>query len=188
MKNYSTMALVSLLVLILAGSAGVMALTPEHCGMGTEGYVPGRMEGMAKQDCGLGLTEEQMEKLHALKLEHQKKMIDLKAEMKKLELGMQEEMMKAPDRESMMKHVDKMMELKVRMKKARIKMIFDAKKIMPEDKWKILLRHHMGRDRHEMGRSMGCGGMVKGRHKKYGGHHETKRDHCNMKMKERYGK
>ncbi len=118
-------------------------------------------------------------------------MIDLKAELRKLELGMKEEMMKdSPGKNSMMKHVDKMMDLKGRMKKARVEMMFEARKIMPEDKWKMFIRHHMKRGMHGKGDRMGCCGDMgmKGRSGcgKHGKMNKMKggmKSHCDTEMK-----
>ena len=190
MKNYK-IVLVSLFVLVmLAGSAQLMARGAERRGMGAGYCDPGcTMHGMGKAGYGLDLTEEQMDKLHALKIEHEKKMIDLKAEMKKLELGMKEEMMKdSPSKNDMMKHVDKMMELKGKAKRAKLEMIFDAKKIMPDDKWKMFVRHHMMKEKYGRGERMGCcSGMGMKGHSGCGGRGEMRmkmmKKECEMEKK-----
>ncbi|MBD3179461.1 MAG: hypothetical protein GF417_07520 [Candidatus Latescibacteria bacterium] len=194
MKNYRIFVMALFVLVMMAVAAPVTALTPDDCSAGSAECSPGCHAGEKEHGsecgCDLDLNDEQKDKLHKLKIEYEKDMIDMKAELKKLELGMKEEMMKeSPDKNSMMKHVDRVFEIRGKMKKGWLDMVFDAKKIVPADKWKGFIRCQMMHRRHpweyararraRMMKDHGCGahtGMKKGCG-----------DHRGMEMKHRCG-
>jgi len=179
MRSFRISVSAFFVLLMVLGSAHLLADAHENCGSGHH---------MKGEECELDLTDKKKEKLHKLKIDHQKKMIDFSSKMKKLELGIKEEMLKdSPGKDAIMEHVDKMMDVKHNMKKARIEMIFDARKIMPEDKWKLFIRHHMKHGCHGKDERCEHGSRMKMGRKGRAGE-KGKDGHCGMGLKEGCGK
>ncbi|MDZ7861042.1 MAG: periplasmic heavy metal sensor [Candidatus Krumholzibacteriota bacterium] len=102
-----------------------------------------------------GLDSEHASALHKLKLENERELVDLKAEIKKIKLDMKAEMInETPEAEKLEKLAGKMASAKGELHKKRIRFLFEAKKVLPEKEWKLFLRKHI---RHGMGNNQMCG-------------------------------
>lgn len=92
---------------------------------------------------GLNLDEAQLEQLHELKYDLKMAAIDLKAELKKLRLQMKRELMKdEPSKKEVDRLVSEIGTIRTKMQKLRIDHLFEAKKILKPEQWKMFIKHH----------------------------------------------
>jgi len=98
----------------------------------------------------LELDEKTREVIANLKIEHRIKVIDLRAEIMKLRLQIKQEWMsEKPSQDKLNKLTQQIGDLRTEIQKSRIDFLFEAKKNLTDEQWKIFLRHHkhMGRDK-----------------------------------------
>lgn len=141
-----------------------------HPGMGQRGCDGGAGEkGMfnpMKCRKELDLTDDQMEKMKAINFEHQNKMIDIKADLKKAQLAKRHEMHSdSPDKNKMLSIVKEISDIKAKMAEVQVNHRFDMRDLLTQeqiDKFKAC--------RKDCHKDSGCFGHDKGTWNKSGGH------------------
>jgi len=128
-----------------------------------QGGMMGKMRGgMGPMMMGLELTDDQEAKLAEMRVKNQIEMVDLKAQIKKLNLKIKQELMKDnPSKKEILALVDKINSIKARMAEKRVEHLFAMKGILTPEQWhKVALRfpafHRGGMGRKCAG---GCRGM-----------------------------
>jgi Spy/CpxP family protein refolding chaperone len=113
---------------------------------------PGRMIAMADK---LSLTDQQVEQLRNLKIQYQKEMIRLRADLQLARLELKEVMMKARlDEKAALAMQDRISNIKSSIDRKRLEHMIAARKILTEEqqaKWKKMRREDGPRGRHQRG-------------------------------------
>ena len=151
-----TIAVIAVVALMLFSS---MLLAQEHKEI--------KMHKEYKRTC-LDLDDAQKAKLHELKYQLQVAVIDLKADLQKLELEIKHEMMKdEPSKKAVDKLVTDIFATKAKMKKLHIDLAFKAKEFLKPEQWKKFIKQHMQKGHGGKGccGSGGHGGMLQKRMK-----------------------
>lgn len=151
---------------------------------------------LAKRPCwsmmdnlkGIELTDEQRTKLEAKQSDHQKKIIQLRADLSVARLEKQE-MMKDRNfkKEKVEKQIKKMMAVKTDMQMARLDALADLRTILTDEQWDVF-RNNMGKRGHGFGNEDGFGrgpgkqghqrGGYKGKHGRGDGYSGYNRANC----------
>jgi hypothetical protein len=90
------------------------------------------------------LDDEQIEKLHMLKLEHRIGNIELKAEAQKLRLELTQELLQDdPDKKRLGMLIEQIGTVKEKIQKNRIDHLLRVKTVLSDDQWKRFIRRRM---------------------------------------------
>ncbi|OGC93475.1 MAG: hypothetical protein A2W25_05675 [candidate division Zixibacteria bacterium RBG_16_53_22] len=113
---------------------------------------PGKMIAVAEK---LGLTDQQVEQLQNLKIQHQKEMIRLKADLQLARLELKEVMMKARlDEKAALAKQDRISNIKSGIDRARLEHKIASRKVLNEEqlaKWSKMRMEDGPRGRHQRG-------------------------------------
>jgi hypothetical protein len=122
----------------------------------------------------MGLDSEHAAELQKLKLKNEQNVIDLKAKIKKIHLNMKMELLNDnPDVKSLEELADKLALAKGELHKNSIRLLFEAKKVLPEKEWKLFLKRHM---------NMGCGMGDCSNHGMNDGRRGSMKNRCGQSM------
>jgi hypothetical protein len=151
--------------MLLAQEEKVIKLEKGHKCMAGEHQCKGDCYGKCKSATCLGLDAEQKAKLHELKYKLKLAEIDLKADVKKLELELKHEMMSDdPSKKTVDKLVTDLFAAKAKIKKLSVDLAFDAKTFLKPEQWKKMLKMHMAKKAKGGCDCCGSGGCCSGGH------------------------
>ena len=111
---------------------------------------------------GLNLNDEQKAKIAELRVKNQIEMVELRAEVKKLQLMIKQELMKPePSKKQILALVDKINAVKEKIATKRVEHLFKVKSILTPEQWKLFVSRFplFGEGMH---RGMGCRGGYHG--------------------------